>query len=127
MYRPRPSVDRVILVFTFTGDLPTHTKQLSELYDGALCVGFATRSLAALEEIRNELTTVLHSPEARDRGIYAGVQEGYLISTGLNVVSSSVNVTVLAALDPASAQVWLDSLHGDHAVELTTVLIRVDS
>jgi hypothetical protein len=80
-----------------------------------------------LEEIRDGLTAVLHSAEAIDHGIYAGPPEGYLVSTSLNVVSASVNVTVWAALDPDTAQEWLDALYGHHAVELRTVLIRVDS
>jgi hypothetical protein len=127
LYRPQPSVDRVVLVFTFTGDLPTHTQRLGERYDGALCVGAAPRSLAELEEIREELKTVLHSAEARDRGIYPGLQVGYLLTTGLQVPSSSVEVTVWAALDQDAAQSWLDSLYGDHAVLLRPVLTPVDS
>jgi hypothetical protein len=129
LYRPNPSVDRVVQVFTFTADLANHAQRLEDLYDGAICVGLAPRSLAQLEAIRDDLMAVLWSSEARDLGIhpgYPGLQEGVLITAGRDVTRSSVYVTVVAAFDHEAAQQWLDALYGKDAVRLFTVLTRLD-
>ena len=124
--RPDPALDQVVQVFAFTDELADHEQRLRELYDGAICVWLAPRSLADLEQIRHDLKTVLWSAEALGRGIYTGFEEGYLLSSGIRVFSSSVTVIVLAVLDKEAAQDWLNSLYGEGAVRLTTVLTRVD-
>ena len=123
--RPDPAVDQVVQVFAFTGELADHEQRLRELYDGAICVWQAPRSLADLENIRNELKALLWSDEAVDRGIYTGFEEGYLLASDTNVLSSSVTVVVLAVLDKDAATDWLNSLYGEGAVRLSTVLTRV--
>lgn len=125
LYRPNPATDRVVQVYTFTGNIDQHTQQLAGLYDGAMCVGLAQRSLREVEDLRTHVTAVLWSEEAEEHGIYMGypgLRDGYSISSGIDITRSSVYVTVVALVDRDAAQQWLDSLYGRDAVQLITVL-----
>ncbi len=127
LYRPDPTVDRVVQVFTFTGNLATHEQRLRDLYNGALCVGATPRSRIEIDAIREELKTLLWSAEAEEHGIYPGypgLPTGALItmSTGIDAGRLTVNVTVVATLDHDVAEQWLDSRYGVGTVRLTTVL-----
>ncbi len=130
LYRPEPTVDRVVQIFTFTGNLATHEQRLRDLYTGALCVGAAPRSRLEIDAIREELKTLLWSTEAEEHGIYPGypgLPPGALItmSTGSGASGLTINVTVVATLDHDVAEQWLDSRYGAGTVELTTVLTHL--
>jgi hypothetical protein len=129
LYRPDPAMDRVVQVYTFTGNIDQHTQQLRDLYDGAMCVGLAQRSIREVEDLRTQLTALLWSEEAAKHGVYVGypgLRDGYSISSGLDITRSSVYVTVVAVVDGGTAQQWLDSLYGRDAVKLITVLTSLD-
>ena len=126
LYRPIESRDEVVQVFTFTGDLAAHTSALEALYDGAICVGLAPRSRAELNAILEDLQELLWSSEARARAVYVGypgLPEGAPI-TNINGIRSTVNASVMAVVDEAEVQAWLDSLFGEGVVVLSTVLKR---
>ena len=104
-YDPTSDVDPkgIILTAAFTGDLERHERELREVWDGALCVWQHERSLAELEEIRDEL-------HANDLGLQ-------ILSSGIDVVDNVVEISVVV-IDEATRD-EIDDRYGEG-----TVLVR---